>query len=366
MKDESDILDLYELTSKIGECVSEGLPENYRVKAEIASLGVKNGHCYLELSQNDPLGGTIAKCRATIWAGKYAVISKKFREATGDNLKAGIEILATVQVSFSPLYSFSLNILDIDPQTTLGALELQKKKTWERLVKEGLAERQKSLEVKDLPYHLAVISAESAAGFGDFCHHLDENEFGFKFEITLFEASMQGENSPASIASALSKISDEDYDLVLILRGGGGVLDLSSYDDYNLCKSIALCPVPVFTAIGHERDHHLCDDVAFSAVKTPTALADELISIYAAEDASIESFEERLKRAFILKISKMENDISVLESRIHSADPRNILSRGYILATDAKGKIVRKAGEVHKGDKLNILFSDGKITTKVE
>lgn len=364
MNEVQDIIDLYELTSRIALGIEQSMPGTYRVRAEIAALSVKNRHCYLELSQNEPLGGTIAKCRATIWASRYAIISKNFKEATGDNLREGIEIQALVQVSYSPLYSLSLNILDIYPETTLGALELKKKKTWERLVAEGLDSRQKQLEISPLPYRLAVISASSAAGFGDFCRHIEENEFGFKFEINLIEASMQGENSPESIAQALSEVGSE-YDLALILRGGGGVLDLSSYDDYRLCRAIALCKVPVFTAIGHERDRHLCDEVAYSALKTPTALADELIGIYAAEDASIESFSQRLKRAFILKISKMESDVEVLSSRIHAADPRNILSRGYILAAGADGKIIRSSAGLSKDDILEILFNDGKIRTKV-
>lgn len=364
MNTEREIFDLYGLTARIKAGIENTLPGTYWVRAEIAAISIKRGHCYLELSQNEPMGGTVAKCRATIWASRYLAVSRKFREETGGDLREGIEILARVEVGFSPLYSLSLNVLEIDSETTLGALEAQRLKTLARLTEEGLLERQKRLTPKDLPYRLAVISAESAAGFGDFCHHIGENEFGFRFEITLFEASMQGENSPASISEALSSITPE-YDLVLILRGGGGVLDLASYDDYGLCKSIAECPVPVYTAIGHERDHHLCDEVAFEAVKTPTALADELISIYAAEDASLEALGERFKRAFILKISKMENEVSVLEEKIRSADPRNILSKGFILATDAEGKVVKEASRLHKGDSLNIHFKDGTVKAVV-
>lgn len=365
---EKEYLELYDLLARIGAGIDELFPELLWVKAEIASLSVKsNGHCYLELSQNDGFS-TIAKARAMIWKGKYSSVAKRFREATGGDLAAGISILCQAKVSFSELYGLSLVIEDIEPEFTLGEAELSRRRTIEALEKERLLDRQSLLELPALPLHLAVISSATAAGFGDFCRHLSENEYGFKFDIELIESAMQGDSCPPSICEALRAVetSPVPYDAVLILRGGGSVLDLACFDDYQLCRAIALCPVPVFTAIGHDRDSHVADMVAFRAVKTPTALADEFISALSAEDERVASFVRRLQLAFLGRISLMESKVDMLQSRIKAADPRNVISRGYSLVTDEKGVVVKKVSQISKGDKIFIYLSDGIIKARTD
>ena len=178
---------------------------------------------------------------------------------------------------------------------------------------------------------------------------------------------MQGEGAPASIADALDRIETarEPFDAVLILRGGGSALDLACFDDYGLCFAIANFPVPVLTAIGHDRDYHVADMVAFDYVKTPTALADVFIDAFAAEDERITSYSTRLRLAFQTKLSAMSSALDVLQSRIHSADPRKILQRGYSLITDSRGVVLKSASGVKQNDNLKIYFSDGQIKVKV-
>jgi exodeoxyribonuclease VII large subunit len=279
-----------------------------------------------------------------------------------------MSVLVRVQVTYSELYGLTLTIDDLDPQFTLGEQELEKRRTIARLEAEGLLERQQALVPSALPYALAVVTARDAAGYGDFSRHLHENEYGFVFRTDLYEATMQGPGAPESIVDALDRIesSGTSYDAVLILRGGGSTLDLACFDDYGLCWRIAQCPVPVYTAIGHDRDHHVADMVAYSYVKTPTALADLFLDSFMAEDERISGFGSRLRLAFLNKVNALSSRVDLIEARIKAADPRAILKRGYLLAADARGRVLKSAAAASPGDRISLLFSDGTLDCEVK
>ena len=363
---EKDYIDLLTLQSSIRYCLEDTFTQAVWVRAEISSVSVKGGHCYLELCQNGPQGIT-AKARAVIWRSKYYALESFFREATGSTLKPGMGLLLHAAVNFSEVYGLSLVVDDMDPQFTLGEKELLRRQCIAKLEADGLMDAQRKLDMAALPYRLAVVSAEGAAGYGDFCRHLHENDYGFVLETKLFDAVMQGVNAPASIIDALDRVesSPEGFDAVLILRGGGSSLDLGCFDDYGLCHRIASCSMPVLTAIGHDRDHHIADMVAYESLKTPTALADFFLDIYIAEDERISSFSSRLHRAFINKIAVLNSKLDVLAARIKSADPRNILSRGYVLPADGDGHVLKSVKNVHQGDRIRLLFSDGRLDCEV-
>ena len=363
----ADCIDLYELQQQLRDGLEELFPGRIWVRAEIASIQAKaNGHCYLDLSQSGEKG-VIAKAKAVIWRSHYLQIASYFEAAVGSPMQPGMMIMARVQVSYSELYGLTLTIDEVEPQFTLGEAELERRRTIARLTEDGLMDRQKQLELPLLPYRLAVVSARDAAGYGDFCRHLQDNEYGFVFRVDLFEATMQGKEAPESIVDALGRVESapEPYDAVLIMRGGGSALDLACFDDYGLCIAIAECSIPVFTAIGHDRDFHVADMVAFSFVKTPTALADEFIDAYAAEDERISAFGTRLRLALGDKIAQMESRLDQLASRIRSADPRSLLSRGYSLVTDSRGVVLKSAAAVAPGDILDVMFADGTLVTEV-
>ena len=417
---ESDCLELLELQALIREGIEDSVPGPVRVRAEIASLQHKaGGHCYLELCESGPTG-IVAKVRAVIWRSRYEVLARKFAEASSE-LRPGISMVFEIRVSYSELYGLALVIEDVDLQQALGEAELRRRRTIARLEEEGLMDAQKEFALPAIPYRIAVISARDAAGYGDFRRHLLENEYGFAFDVTLFEAAMQGDAAPESIIAALERAASQpqpiiplhpqgtggvppetpchnstfkpecgggwSYDVIMILRGGGSALDLSCFDDYGLCAAIARCTIPVYTAIGHDRDVHVADMVACGSVKTPTALADMLIDAVAAEDERISGFVSRLRMAFAGKISGMEAScerllhrvslafaakisladasLAALATRIASADPRAILSRGYALVSDASGMVVKSAGAVNVGDELQLRYSDGTLKTKV-
>ena len=365
---EREYIDLYTLQSRLKLGLEDLFPEKIWVRAEIASVSVKaNGHCYLDLSQNDS-GGIAARAKAVIWRSKYYQLSQFFMAATGSALQAGMSVLVRVQVTYSELYGLTLTVDDLDPQFTLGEQEMEKRRTIARLEAEGLLERQKALAPAALPYALAVVTARDAAGYGDFSRHLHSNAFGFVFRTDLYEATMQGPTAPESIVDALDRIESAGtaYDAVLILRGGGSVLDLSCFDDYGLCWRIAQCTVPVYTAIGHDRDRHVADMVAFSSVKTPTALADLFLDCFMAEDERISGFGSRLRLAFINKVNALSSRVDLLEARIKAADPRAILRRGYLLAADARGRVLKSAAAAAPGDSISLMFSDGTLDCEVK
>ena len=365
---EMDYIDLFTLQSRLKLGLEDLFPEKIWVRAEIASVSVKaNGHCYLDLSQNDG-NGIAARAKAVIWRSKYYQLNQFFVAATGSSLQAGMSVLVRVQVTYSELYGLTLTVDDLDPQFTLGEQEMEKRRTVARLEAEGLLERQKALSPAALPYALAVVTARDAAGYGDFSRHLHSNAFGFVFRTDLFEATMQGPTAPESIVDALDRIesSGTAYDAILIMRGGGSVLDLACFDDYGLCWRIAQCPVPVYTAIGHDRDRHVADMVAFSSVKTPTALADLFLDCYMAEDERISGFGSRLRLAFINKVNALSSRVDLLEARIKAADPRAILRRGYLLAADARGRVLKSASAAAPGDSISLLFSDGTLDCEVK
>lgn len=387
---EKDFIDLFMLQSRLKEGVESLFPKRIWLKAEVSAVKARpGGHCYLELSQSDETG-LVAKASAIIWSSRYRFIAPYFESVTGSCIREGMAVLVEVQVTFSQLYGLSLIINDIDPEFSLGAKELERQKTIERLNSEGLMDMQKSLSLPPLPYDLAVISASDAAGYRDFMRHIDENPYGFRFNIELFPALMQGADCPSSIIGALDAVleSGNDYDAVLILRGGGSKLDLACFDDYELSAVIAQYPLPVLTAIGHDQDFHVCDMVAYEFVKTPTALADYILGIYEDEDERLSSFLTRVRLAFSsrisgmetsigrlgdriaggysMKISLMESKVALLETRIAASDPRRIMERGFALAVDSAGLVLKGAVGKKAGDKVSVMFSDGTLDCTVD
>ena len=365
---EKDFVNLLELQQKIKKGVECLFPKKLWVRAEVSAVKARyGGHCYLELSQSDE-AGLKAKASAVIWSSKYRFIAPYFESVTGSPIQEGMVILIEVQVSYSELYGLSFVINDIDPEFSVGHKELERQKTIERLQNEGLMGLQKQLVFPDLPYLLAVVSAEDAAGYRDFMRHLHENEYGFSFSTVLNPALMQGAGCPASVVEALDAIieSGVTYDAVLVLRGGGAKLDLACFDDYDMAAAIAQYPLPVLTAIGHDQDYHVCDMVAHGSVKTPTALADLFLGIYEDEDARLSSYLTRIKMAVNNRLALMESALNVLEARIKGADPRKILERGYVLAVDADGRVLKDVQGRSKGDRISVLFADGTLECVVE
>jgi len=259
------------------------VPELCRVwiVADTSDVNVRGGHCYMELiEKEEATGRTLAKARATIWASIFSRLYHKFTETAGRPLEAGIKVRVQVTVNYSPVYGFSLNVTDIDPTYTIGDALRRRMELLRRLQEEGLYDQNKTVPQPVPMMRIAVVSAAGAAGYGDFCNQLHNNPSRLRFVTKLFEAVMQGERTTPTVLDALKRIADEQeqWDCVVIIRGGGATSDLEAFDSYELAAAVAMFPLPVIVGIGHERDTSVLDYIAFKSVKTPTAAAEWLIA----------------------------------------------------------------------------------------
>ncbi len=402
---------LFELNNVIKDAISSALPDTYWVVAEIADTKLnQKGHCYLELVEKDD-NKVIAQVKANIWAYEYRKLSLKFQAATNESLKPGMKVLLLVAVTFHEVYGLSLNIKDIDPAYTMGEMALKKREVIERLTKEGIIALNKGLSLPPVPQRVAVISSPTAAGYGDFFDHLDNNPYGYRFIHVLFPALMQGAEAEQSIISALRKVSQkwELFDVLVIIRGGGSVIDLNCFDSYNLASEVARSPLPVITGIGHEKDDTVVDITAHTKMKTPTAVAEFLISglrsfeeniieiqnllvkhtgiFIKAENFALSSLTQRLNFISIQLTTSLHNKIEGIEKdlRIHARqfmqknvsrldnlekvirllDPSNVLRRGYSI-TYHKGRILKDVSLIRKGDFIDTTLFEGVIKSIVE
>ena len=289
-------LTLYELNGLVRQTLELTLDEEYWVQAEIAELRV-NRHCYMELVQKEARGGGIvAKARAQVWANRWAFIKPVFEQVTGQTLAAGMQVMLKVEVTFHELYGYSLNVTDIDPTYTLGDLARHRQEILRQLAEEGIDTMNKELPLPRLLQRIAVISSASAAGYGDFCNQLNNNQRGLAFKTELFQAVMQGNEVENSVVNALNRIAArlDEWDVVVIIRGGGATSDLQGFDSLLLAENVAQFPLPVITGIGHERDDTVIDLIAHTRVKTPTAAAEFLIHHQEQELDTLEDLSARL------------------------------------------------------------------------
>ena len=273
---------LLEFNNLIKETIENNFFDYISITAEINNITVnRTGHCYLELIQKDEFSDKIlAKTRATIWAPNYRMLAPYFESVTGKQLSEGIKILFKADVNFHEVFGFSINIIDIDPNYTLGDIERQKQETIKQLETDGVIEMNKELEIQPIIKKIAIISSNTAAGYEDFINQLENNPYNFKFHYKLFEAYMQGNNAEDSIIEAFNRIFEysDFFDVVVLIRGGGAKSDLTVFDSYNIAYYITQFPIPVVTGIGHERDNSVADIVANTQVKTPTAAAEFIIN----------------------------------------------------------------------------------------
>lgn len=311
----SQSLTLYELNSLVKDTIEGVMTSQYWVEAELSECRESHGHCYMELVQKDEASNTlVARAQARCWRTVWAVLRPYFERVTGQELHAGMKVLLQVYPQFHQQYGFSWIVTDINPEFTLGDMARKRMEIIRQLKEEGVFELQKELAIPRFAQRIAVISSATAAGYGDFCNQLSENGYGFKFHTELFAAIMQGTQVESSIISALNKINDrlDEFDVVVIIRGGGGTSDFSGFDTLALAENVANFPIPIITGIGHERDECVLDMVSNTRVKTPTAAAAFLIDNLAA----VYSFLEESRTTII---DVVRQSLEVQKSRFDKA-----------------------------------------------
>ena len=275
-----ETLTLYELNQMVRDALAITMPDEYWVEAEISEMREIRGHCYMELVQKDAAGNTpVAKASAKCWKNKWAFLRPHFERNANQILRAGLKVRLLVYADFHEAYGFSWIVADIDPTYTLGDMARKRLEIVQTLKQQGVFDLQKDFRLPLFAQRVAVISSEQAAGYGDFCRHLHENEWHLQFSVQLFAATMQGEGVERSVIAALNAINERlaDFDVVVIIRGGGATSDLSGFDSLPLAENVANFPLPIITGIGHDRDESVLDMVSFRRVKTPTAAAAFLV-----------------------------------------------------------------------------------------
>ena len=307
-------LSLYELNSMVRDVISMSLPDSYWVEAELSEAREGyGGHCYMELIEKDEHSNTpIAKAHASCWRNRWMLLKPQFERVTGQRIHAGMKVLLKVHAQFHENYGFSWIVDDIDPTYTMGDMARKRMEIIQTLKKEGVFDLQKELKLPMFCQRIAVISSATAAGYGDFCNQLADNGYGLQFTTALFAATMQGEGVEQSVISALNRINEEweNWDCVVIIRGGGATSDLSGFDTLALAENVANFPLPIITGIGHERDESVLDMISFQRVKTPTAaaafLVDHLTEVYARIEDAQEAIVNYVKRRLQVERMKFE------------------------------------------------------------
>ena len=320
-------LSLYELNSLVRDVISMSLPDSYWVEAELSEAREGyGGHCYMELIEKDERSNTpVAKAHASCWRNRWRLIKPHFERITGQRIHAGMKVLLKVHAQFHENYGFSWIVDDIDPNYTMGDMARKRQEIINTLKEEGVFELQKELQLPMFCQRIAVISSATAAGYGDFCNQLADNDYGLQFRTRLFPATMQGEGVEQSVIAALDSINAEweDWDCVVIIRGGGATSDLSGFDTLALAENVANFPLPIITGIGHERDESVLDMISFQRVKTPTAaaafLVQHLTDVYATVMDAQEAISQYVKRRLQMermRLDRLSNQIPTLFSLV--------------------------------------------------
>ncbi len=335
---------LLDINSALQDVVKNTFVDNIWIRAEVSEIHT-NGHCYLELIEKDDDNHIVAKQRATIWANVYKMLHSYFEQTTGLSIQAGMRIMVLCSLDMHPVYGLSLNISDINPQYTVGEIQLDKKRIIEQLEKDGVLDLNKEMSFPLLPKRVAVISSKTAAGYEDFCHQIENNDYGYSFDIELFEATMQGDNTESSVLAAMDRIfvAIDSFDVVAIIRGGGATSDLSAFNNYDIASHIAQFPLPIICGIGHQRDETVVDFVASFSLKTPTAVAEFLIATHKEQEQRIETLSNRLTLSAREIVSDQYEQIRALSVEI-SCLPKNFIdsrlsylqSMQNIVSSDAK------------------------------
>lgn len=384
------VYSLSEIALSLHKVVERTYPQPYFIKAEILKLNFypHSGHCYPELVEKE--GNAIkAEMRAIIWAANYQRINNRFVQITGNPLKENISILCLARIEFSPKHGLALHIEDIEPTYTLGEMVKNRNAVIERLKKEGVFTANKRLEMPLLPKRIAVISVETSKGYSDFITTLNGNRYGYRFVTELFPSILQGDKAIVGITGRLAEIEmrQQEFDCVVIVRGGGGDVGLSCYDEYEMAHRVATFPLPVLTGIGHSTNLSVTDMVAHTYNITPTDVAFALIGYFQTFDEKVQECQSRIVEVSrrllmdeqakllrmteavrmlpVVRLTEQQGRVGVMEEKVRLLHPDNILKRGFSI-TRLNGKVVTCAKDLNPGDELRTQVYEGEVTSVVK
>ncbi len=404
-------ISLFELNEHIRRVLALNFSEAVWVRAEVGQLRESRGHFYFTLIQkSEETEELIAKSDAVLWGSKFRSMARKHGSLIHDLLREDLELMLKVQVEFHESYGFKLLVEDIDPNFTLGKLAIERQAILRKLKKKRLLEKNSLLSMPVVLQRIAVLSNSTAAGYHDFINQIKTNKYGHHFELELFPIALQGVNVEKEILAQFEIIKSRkaDFDCVVIIRGGGSKIDLAAFDNFEIGKTIANFKLPVFTGIGHEIDEGIADFVAHTALKTPTAVAEFIVShngyfeeqlvrhwlsireinsqVLSTAQQNLEVISQNIKflteetirnqkrmldyieqeipRAAGSSIKSAGTTIDNLERLCETLSPEAVLKRGYSI-TSKNGKVITNSEDIQKGDLIETKLKKGTITSKV-
>jgi len=402
---------LYELNQFIRRFVALNVPESIWITAEISQANLNKGNYYIDLVQKSRTSEEIvAQSYAVLWSKTFAQIANTKSSDIKQILKQGLKVRLRVRVDFHEKYGLKLVVEDIDESFTYGNLALQRAKTIKELQEKQLMDKNSTTLLPLMVKKIAVLSSKTAAGFKDFVAHLQNNEYGYTFEVKLFPIRVQGVNVESEFITQINKVDWTQFDLIAVIRGGGSKLDLAGFDSYAICEAIAKCPIPVLTGIGHEIDETVADMVSHMSLKTPTAVASfivnrnlelesqlirmnqeigqqaknylrnemimlqqstsELKSLATHKIESAQQFlvhyEQQLNMIAKHKLSKAKDKLAQWDQTISFLSVENTLKRGFSLTYTTDGKIAVEAEQLSKGQMIKTKLSKGSVKSKIQ
>ncbi len=404
-------ISLFELNEHIRRVLALNFSEAVWVRAEVGQLRESRGHFYFTLIQkSEETEELIAKSDAVLWGSKFRSMARKHGSLIHDLLREDLELMLKVQVEFHESYGFKLLVEDIDPNFTLGKLAIERQAILGKLKKKRLLEKNSLLSMPVVLQRIAVLSNSTAAGYHDFINQIKTNKYGHHFELELFPIALQGVNVEKEILAQFEIIKSRkaDFDCIVIIRGGGSKIDLAAFDNFEIGKTIANFKLPVFTGIGHEIDEGIADFVAHTALKTPTAVAEFIVShngyfeeqlvrhwlsireinsqVLSTAQQNLEVISQNIKflteetirnqkrmldyieqeipRAAGSSIKSAGTTIDNLERLCETLSPEAVLKRGYSI-TSKNGKVITNSEDIQKGDLIETKLKKGTITSKV-
>lgn len=405
-------ISLFDLNEYIKRVIALNFPDAIWVKCEIAQANTSRGHLYLNLIQKENNGTEIiAQSNAMVWERQLKKLFQEHGRLLFDILNEGVEVNLLVKLNFNERFGFSLFVEDVDTAYSLGKLALERQKTLQQLQKEHLTDRQKKLVLPKVIQKIAVLSSATAAGLADFQAHLAQNIYGYQFNMDLFHVPVQGIVAAKEITNQLKNVinlnsAQNPYDAIIIVRGGGAKTDLFTFDDIDLARAVANCPLPILVGIGHQIDETVLDVIAHLSLKTPTAVADFIIEYNTRFESSVLAFQQQigqianqinqynnntinelaqkvklfssyllkenvkdleniefqLEKAFLSKIEKEKQQLDFLEQLIESYHPKKILERGFTI-TKQNGKAINSVEKIVANEQILTVFKDGTLIT---
>ena len=335
MSETPKIFTLKQVVSSVRKTIEERYQKFYWVKAEMHKLNkFASGHCFPELLQKEN-GKIVAQISGTIWSQQFERINKRFIEVVKEPLKEDSTLLMQVKVTFHEIYGLSLHIMDIDPNYALGELQRERQETLKRLQQEGLLNANQKLDFPLLPKRVAIISADSSKGLSDFMQVLDQNQWGYSVFTMLFHAYVQGDNATSSIIQQLDRIRrvKDHFDIVVIVRGGGGEVGLSCYNNYDLCASIATFPLPILTGIGHSTNLTVAEMIAYRNAITPTELGDFILQAFHNFSVPLKDAVKTIKHYSLALMAAEKIGLKNLSRQFKNTVQHSVLINNQLLRT---------------------------------